>query len=205
MCRRVRAREASLLSLRDGPRNIMAARRAFLALLTVVTASCARAPPLASLSADDKLQELTVTSDVKAVGPLNCLRIPLSPRQRRASIAGALGLAVGWAVTPTIIDPNPGRVATPEAWRRRIKAKYRVPLVQRCPRITAFGLVCFTMAEFVLALQGGSVPRTALMQTTVGVMATDAAARVAPRLEPLTSFVDARITRFLPPGARLST
>lgn len=163
-----------------------------------------RAPPLESLGSDRELPDMAVVSDRKTFGPLSCLRHPLSRRQRKASIAGALGLAMGWAITPTIVDPNPGRVATPEAWRRRIKAKYKVPLVQRSPRIFLIGLAWFTMAEFALALQDASAdgsPRTALLQTTVAVIAADALARVAPRFEPLTSFVDARLrTRFYLPA-----
>ena len=178
-----------------------------LILLSAATAASAGAAPPASVAAppasvgaDWKPQ---MAPDRTYSGPLGFLRNPSLRRQRQASVAGALGLAVGWAVTPTIVDPNPGRVATPEAWRRRIKAKYKVPLVQRAPRILAIGLACFTMAEFALALQEGSAsPRSALLQTTVDVVIANAAARAAPKLEPLTSFVDARVrprlTRFLP-------
>ena len=120
---------------------------------------------------------------------------PLQPTKRRrsAAFAGVAGLALGWRIVPSIIDPNAEfgtRVATAEAWRRRIKAKYHVPLLQRSPKILTSGLACFTLAEIMLAMQSdGLSPKQALLQTTLGVVSADLCLRVwnSPRLEPLTS------------------
>jgi hypothetical protein len=70
--------------------------------------------------------------------------------------AAAAGAAYGWSITPTHMDPLSGRVATAEAWRRRVKAKREAQrrsgkLLVRSPRILAVSLAAYSVAQYAQA------------------------------------------------------
>ena len=80
------------------------------------------------------------------------LRVPRITKQDVYAVAGAaVGAYVGLAITPTKTDPLAGRVATPEAWRRRVKAKRDIPLIVRSPNILAAAVVGYSVVEYALA------------------------------------------------------
>ena len=43
------------------------------------------------------------------------------------------------------------RVATAEAWRRRVKAKQHVPLIFRSPNIIRPGIIAYSVAQYAIA------------------------------------------------------
>ena len=107
---------------------------------------------------------IAATSDDGAAssdGPLSRLRqrLPTLTREKLYACAGgAAGALVGYSTTPRKTDPLAGRVSTPEAWRRRIKAKQKIPLLERSPRIVAVAIVGYSVVEFALAYQDGEAP-----------------------------------------------
>ena len=106
--------------------------------------------------------------------------------------AGAAGWLLGDATTPKVFYPNPGSVATPEAWRRRIKAKVTIPFSARVPRIFSVAAACFTLAEYALALDEstGLFSMAALEHTSVVKLGCGVERR-ARRIEKLAPVFDA--------------
>ena len=80
------------------------------------------------------------------------IRIPhIEKEKRQASAGGAAGAAIGWLRTPMKTDPLAGRVFTAESWRRKVKARQPVPLLERSPNILKYALVGYSIAEYALA------------------------------------------------------
>ena len=73
--------------------------------------------------------------------------------RRRAQLCAAslAGAAVGLAITPAMNDPLAGRVSTPEAWRRRVKAKTKISLLERSPNLITAAVLGCSVAEYALA------------------------------------------------------
>ena len=125
---------------------------------------------------------IAATSDDGAAssdgGPLSRLRqrLPTLTREKLYACAGgAAGALVGYSTTPRKTDPLAGRVSTPEAWRRRIKAKQKIPLLERSPRIVAVAIVGYSVVEFALAYQDGEAPIDCLECVYAYRVARDAA------------------------------
>ena len=133
-----------------------------------------------------------VTAAASAAAPP--VESPMAPRSRRRpkflpAAAGAAGMALGFALTPTKTDPLAGGVSTAEAWRRKIKARQPVPLVERAPTILLCAIACDTLAEWCIGLHDGLSPVDSLMQTRAASASREVARRAAVRLEPVTTRV----------------
>ena len=126
-----------------------------------------------------------ITDDAALTAP-RARKFKLTKEVKILGAAGVAGWLLGDAVTPKIFYPNQGSVATPEAWRRRIKAKVTIPFSARAPRIFAVAAACFTLAEYTLALDESMAPfsKAALEHTSVVKVGRDVARRAAPRLAP---------------------
>ena len=96
-------------------------------------------------------------------------------RRQVATSAGVAGLGLGWLTTPRLTPQDLGTVRTAEAWRRRVKQRSRIPLFDRSPRIIGVGALCYTLAEYKMALDSGASHKASLMQTTVVACALSAA------------------------------
>ena len=104
-----------------------------------------------------KAAALDAAAPVEGGGPLARIRglrtaiTSLTREQLYAGAWGAAGAAVGLATQPTMTDPLAGRVATPEAWRRRVKAKRPITLLARSPFMLVLATVSYSVAEYAQA------------------------------------------------------
>jgi hypothetical protein len=79
------------------------------------------------------------------------------------------GVGLGYMLSPRYTNPLEGGVSTAEAWRRKIKAKAKIPLLSRLPRILLTAGLCSTVIEYALALNEGHGLRGSALQTRMGL------------------------------------
>jgi hypothetical protein len=121
-------------------------------------------PPVASLaiSAEDE-------SGLAADAPVDQKEERRPPRLGASDMAGFVGLALGYMITPSktkALYPNTA-VRTAEAWRRRIKSRVPIPLAERAPRILAISLMCSFAVDYASYLPAHG-PVESIRQTRVG-------------------------------------